>query len=426
VGGSFREADILRTSALLPGAGLSFPCICSAFLKSETMSLKRIIKKISGIYRQRAFQLATITLAIIFLSSAGVFYFEETATDSNIRSFWDGVWWSVVTMGTVGYGDRYPVSPGGRIVGLLLIFSGVGLMSLFTATIASMFVEQRIKEGRGLEKIKETDHVVICGWNQYTENVLLGLTTYGTMEDSTIVFINELPMEKIDALKLKYHRYNLKFLRGNYVHEDVLLRANIKKARFAMIMADLSGGNVMERIDEKTTLAALKSLAPQVKTIAEILDAENRPHLKRANVDEIIVRGEHVGSLLASAVNSPGLPKLMSNILALGDSNKFRRIDIPHEYVGKTFKDLSAYYREKSHAILIGLLKDKKTMKLEDLLTDNTSMIDTFIREKIRESKKEFFYDRDEAHFVINPPDDHLIAADDHAVILSRGNLKKT
>jgi voltage-gated potassium channel len=391
------------------------------------MALKRVIKKISGIYRQRAVQLATITLVVIFLSSAGVFYFERDATDSNIRSLWDGVWWSVVTMGTVGYGDKYPISPGGRIVGLMLIFSGVGLMSLFTATIASMFVEQRMKEGRGLETIKETGHVVICGWNQYTENVLLGLTMYGSMADSTVVFINELPVDRIDALKLKYQKYNLKFLRGNYVHEDVLLRANIRKARFAMIMADLSGGNAMERIDEKTTLAALtiKSLAPQVKTIAEILDAENRGHLKRANVDEIIVRGEHVGALLASAVNSPGLPKLLSNILSLGDSNKFRRMDIPHEYVGKTFKELSAYCRDKSHAILIGLLKDKRTMKLEDLLTDNTSIIDTFIREKIKESKKEFFYDRDEAQFVINPGDDHVIAADDYAVVLSRFNHKK-
>ena len=65
-------------------------------------------------------------------------------------------------------------------------------------------------------------------------------------------------------------------------------------------------------------------------------------------------------------------------------------------------------------------------MKLEDLLTDNTSIIDTFIREKIRESKKDFYYDREEARFVINPADDHLIATDDYAVILSKGNLKKT
>lgn len=392
------------------------------------MAFMRFIKRMSGFYRQRSVQLAAITLTLIFFSSAGVYYFEENVPDSNIRSLWDGVWWSVVTMGTVGYGDKYPVSPGGRMVGLMLIFSGVGLMSLFTATIASMFVEQRIKEGRGLETIKEKDHVVICGWNRYTENVLLGLTQYGSMEDTTIVFINELSVDEVDALKLKYHKYKLKFLRGNYIHEDVLIRANIKQARFAIIMADLSGGHAVERIDEKTTLAALtiKSIAPQIKTIAEIVDAENRPHLKRANVDEIIVRGEHVGSLLANAVNSPGLPKLLSNILSLGDSNKFRRVDIPHEYVGKTFKELTAFFRGKNHAILIGLLKDKKTMKLEDLLTDNTSIIDTFIREKIRESKKEFFYDRDEAQFVINPTDDHIIAGDDYAVILSRLNHKKT
>ena len=391
------------------------------------MALMRVIKRISGIYRKRSTQLAAITLALIFLSSAGVYYFEDTVADSNIRSVWDGVWWSVVTMGTVGYGDKYPVSLGGRIVGMMLIFSGVGLMSLFTATIASIFVEQRIKEGRGLEKIKDKDHVVICGWNRYTENVLLGLTQYGSMEDTPIIFINELSVDEIDALKLKYHKYNLKFLRGNYVHEDVLLRANIKKARFAIIMADLSGGQAMERIDEKTTLAALtiKSTAPQVKTIAEILDAENRPHLKRANVDEIIVRGEHVGSMLASAVKSPGLPKLLSNILSLTDSNEFRRVDIPLEYVGRTFKDLAVFFRERNHAILIGLIKDKKTMKLEDLLTDNNSIIDTFIREKIQESKKEFFYDRDEARFVINPADDHITAADDFAVILSRTSHKK-
>jgi voltage-gated potassium channel len=385
------------------------------------MPLRRFKKRIINIYRQRSIQLATVTLAVIFLSSSGVYYFEQTAPDSNILSLWDSVWWAVVTMGTVGYGDRYPVSSGGRIIALLLIISGVGLMSLFTATIASLFVEQRMKEGRGLETVKEKDHIIICGWNQYTENVLIGLTTYGSMGDTPIVLINELSVDEIDSFKLKYHKYNLKFLRGNYIHEDVLLRANVKKARFAIIMADLSGGHARERIDERTTLTALtiKSIAPQIKTIAELLDSENKPHLRRANVDEIIVRGEHVGSLLASAVNSPGLPRILSNILSLGDSNKFRRVDIPHDYAGRTFRELFLFYREKHHAILIGLLKDKKTMKLEDLLSDNTSIIDTFIREKIRESKKDFFYDREETRFLINPADDHIISGDDFAVVLS-------
>jgi voltage-gated potassium channel len=244
-------------------------------------------KFVHSSYRKRILQLATITLAIILLCSFAVFYFEHGETEANIHSLWDGLWWAMVTIGTVGYGDRYPVSVAGRLVGLLLIFSGVGLMSLLTATIASVFVERKIKEDKGLETVKVKDHIVICGWNQHTEEVLQGLTNSGSFEDVSIVLINELSIDEMDSLKIKYNKYELKFLRGDYIHEDVLLRANIKKARFALIMADLSGSHSRDRIDERTALAALtvKSVAPQAKIIAELLDEANKPHLRRTNVD---------------------------------------------------------------------------------------------------------------------------------------------
>jgi voltage-gated potassium channel len=380
------------------------------------------LRFMKGLYRERFVQIAIVILSVIFFSSLGVYYFERARVDSNIRSLWDGVWWAIVTMGTVGYGDKYPITTGGRIVGLILIFAGVGLMSLFTATIASIFVEKKLKEGRGLETVKEKDHIVICGWNQHTEEVLQVLTTYGTIDDTSIILINELTVDDIDSFKLKYNKYNLKFLRGNYVHEDVLLRANIAKAKFALIMADTSGSHPLDRIDERTTLAALtiKSIAPKVKTIAELLDGENRQHLKRANVDEIIVRGEHVGSLLASAINSPGLPKIFSSILSLTDTNKLWRVEIPRSFIGRTFKELSTFYREKQHAILLGLLMEKKAMKLEDLLSDDTSIIDIFIKEKIKEAKKELLYKREETQFILNPDDGYIINEGEFAVILSK------
>ena len=59
-------------------------------------------------------------------------------------------------------------------------------------------------------------------------------------------------------------------------------------------------------------------------------------------------------------------------------------------------------------------------MKLEDLLSDNTSVIDNFIREKIRETKKDFYYEKDEARIVVNPADDYAISPDDYAVVLSK------
>jgi voltage-gated potassium channel len=187
-------------------------------------------------------------------------------------------------------------------------------------------------------------------------------------------------------------------------------------------MADTSGSHPHERIDERTTLAALaiKSIAPNVKTIAELLDGENKQHLKRANVDEIVVRGEHVGSLLASAINSPGIPKIFSSMLSVGDTNKLWRVEIPRSFVGNTFKELSAFYREKRHAILIGILTEKKAMTLADILSDDTSVIDTFIRDKIKESKKELFYKREGTQFILNPDDAYIIKDGQFAVILSR------
>ena len=387
-----------------------------------TGTFRQISRNIYSLYRKPAAQVATITLAIVIMTAAAVHYFEYNQSSSNINTIWDGVWWAIVTMGTVGYGDKYPVTVGGRFVGIFLIFAGVGLMSLFTATIASAFVERRMREGRGLETVKSRDHIVICGWNEHTDRVIQGLTTYGVMKDQTIVLINQLSVEEIEALRLKYGRFNMKFLRGDYVHEEVLLRANVSQAKFVLLMADQSGGHLRERSDERTALAALtvKSLAGNVKTIAELLDGENRPHLKRANVEEIIVRGEHVGSLLASAINSPGMPRVISSLVSLGDRNKLWRTRIPTAYHNRPFKDLAAYYREEHQAILIGVIKERKAIKLEDILSDNTSVIDNFIREKIRESRKDFSLEKDAVKININPDDDYMIATDDLAIVLAR------
>ncbi|PKN76696.1 MAG: hypothetical protein CVU52_03610 [Deltaproteobacteria bacterium HGW-Deltaproteobacteria-10] len=383
------------------------------------------IKFLLNLYRKNIFKVASVTLLLIFSCSFAVFYFEHGYAEANIRSLWDSFWWAIVTVGTVGYGDKYPVSVAGRLVGLVLIFSGVGLMSLLTATIASVFVERKIKEEKGLDTVKVKDHIIICGWNQHTQEVLQGLTNSGSLENSTVVLINELSIDEMDAVKAKYKKYELKFLRGDYVHEDVLLRANIKKARFALIMADLSGSHSRDRIDERTALAALtiKSVAPQIKIIAELLDEANKPHLRRTNVDEIIVRGEHLGSLLASAIISPGLPRVLSGIMSLGEKDKLWRADIPKSYAGKTFKELSAYFRER-HAIIIGVMREKKDVKLQDLLSDNTSMIDSFIREKLKEANKSFYIEKNDNNSIINPDDNYVILQEDYAIVLSKTKPK--
>jgi voltage-gated potassium channel len=81
---------------------------------------------------------AILTLTAIVVGGAA----EQAVSGGEFPSLWDGIWWAVVTVTTVGYGDLYPTTVGGRLIGMLLMFTGIAFLSLLTAAIASRFVRQ--------------------------------------------------------------------------------------------------------------------------------------------------------------------------------------------------------------------------------------------------------------------------------------------
>jgi voltage-gated potassium channel len=88
---------------------------------------------------------ATVTL---LLGAWLVLLFEENATGSNIHSYPQALWWAIVTVTTVGYGDRYPITEGGRIVASVLMLLGIGLIGVLTATVASVFIKEHTDANR--------------------------------------------------------------------------------------------------------------------------------------------------------------------------------------------------------------------------------------------------------------------------------------
>jgi voltage-gated potassium channel len=96
-----------------------------------------------AILRRRAESafLATSMLAILLIvfASIAILSFETTA-DSNIKTAEDAVWWAITTITTVGYGDRYPVTSGGRFIASILMFSGVGLFGTLSGFLAAWFL----------------------------------------------------------------------------------------------------------------------------------------------------------------------------------------------------------------------------------------------------------------------------------------------
>lgn len=88
---------------------------------------------------------AAIFCMVVMGGSVAILNLEKISPDRNIKTPSDALWWSVVTLTTVGYGDRYPVTDHGRIVAAILMTVGVGLFGTFTGFVASMFVEPDIK-----------------------------------------------------------------------------------------------------------------------------------------------------------------------------------------------------------------------------------------------------------------------------------------
>jgi voltage-gated potassium channel len=91
-----------------------------------------------------------LTVAAICIAGAA----QAAFASGDFPSLWDGIWWAFTTSTTVGYGDLYPTTVQGRIIGMALMFVGIGFLSLLTASVASRFVKQ--ERGSEHDEVMET------------------------------------------------------------------------------------------------------------------------------------------------------------------------------------------------------------------------------------------------------------------------------
>jgi voltage-gated potassium channel len=105
---------------------------------------------------------AIFAVMLIIFSSIAILQVEQEP-NSNIRTAGDAIWWAYVTITTVGYGDKYPVTTEGRLIAAVLMTAGVGLFGTFTAFVASWFVAEQKEQIEELkeevEKLKEAEEM---------------------------------------------------------------------------------------------------------------------------------------------------------------------------------------------------------------------------------------------------------------------------
>ena len=108
-------------------------------------STKHLIRYVFESRVKGTFTAVSIIAVLMILFSSVAILQVENQPNSNIKSAEDALWWSYVTITTVGYGDKYPVTTEGRLIAAVLMTVGVGLFGTFTGFLASWFVAERKK-----------------------------------------------------------------------------------------------------------------------------------------------------------------------------------------------------------------------------------------------------------------------------------------
>ncbi len=364
--------------------------------------------------------ISAVFVGTIAVGSILVFLVERSTNGQMFRNLFDAVWWALVTIATVGYGDMYPSSPAGRLWAMGLIMVGVVVTSVLSGAVASLLVERRIREGKGLQDVVAKGHIVICGWNGNAPSVLEGLAA-SRVGKSPVVLVNALDADSIDAVRASFPSMDVRFVRGDFTNEAVLRRASVGQAKTAIIIPDSSLNGNLAGADERTVMGALalRGLNPDLLIGAELLSSDNEVHLKRAGVSDVMVAGTLSGYLLSASADSPGVPLAARELITPSSKYRLREEAIPGNLVGKEFAEASQWFLRNGKGVLVGILSREKSVSFVDLLSDDSSAIDAFIRKKFQEAEidiTEATGSGEQLHLA--PPPDYRIREDDAAFVV--------
>lgn len=324
--------------------------------------------------RENVLKLLAVILIIVLLSGFLISFFEPGV------SFTGGIWWSIVTLTTVGYGDISPSTAEGRILAVFIMFFGIGLLGMLSASLATILISKRMKENKGMCKSTVENHIIICEWNHRTKAILNELRADSETEDVAIVLIAAIEEKPVDDA-------NLFFVNG-VVCEETLEKANLKNAQTVIVLGDDSLEPTGRDAKVVLSILTIESLNPQVYSVVELVDRANEQHCQRANADEIIIGSELNSHLIARAARDHGVSRMVSELLSSRYGNELYFVSISEEMVGKNFLDIFVSMKTESNATVVGIRK------------------------------------KQDADVVSNPDADYIIEKDDYLLVISKDRTK--
>lgn len=295
-----------------------------------------------------------LSLVAVWLAGSAAMHFFEHAKNSAFRSFGSS---SIAILHYLfsGLESKYPVTTGGNVVAILVLSLGVGVVTLFTASLVTVLVEHALNvkslRRKPLALIKLSGHTVVAGWSERTERIVRQLRSPDLRKRPVVVVVAS------DAAATRVEdRHSFRgvwVVEGDRSQAAVLRKADIATAASAVIVASdaLDGDADYSAI---CCALAIERLAPQVHTVVEARDATAVERLRRTRADEIVDTATLAERLLSQCVITPGIARVYDELLSFGyGSQEIYLLPLARMLDGRCLRELRERFRS-CDALLLG------------------------------------------------------------------------
>jgi len=251
------------------------------------------------------------------------------AADGHLSAV-DALYYTTVTLSTTGYGDITPVTTGARLTNALLV---TPMRFLFVLVLVGTTIQVLTERSRNQFHVarwraRVKDHVVVCGYGTKGRSAIRALRQTGL--DSSQIVVIETAHEAIEAASAA----GLATIHGSSSSDAVLREAEVAKARAVVVAVDRDDAAVL------TTLT-VRQIAPDVRLVAAVREAENADLLVQSGATSVITSSDAAGRLLGIATERPSTVALVEDLIAFGYGLDLLERDVRPEEVGTSPRSIA-------------------------------------------------------------------------------------
>ncbi len=258
-------------------------------------------------YKEHLLEYAKLRISLLLLLFIIVFGTAGYTLAEGMTVF-DSFYMTLITISTVGFGEIVPLSHTGRIITVIIIISGISLLTYTLGQVARVFVEGEIRKIFGRRKLEKqisslTGHFIVCGFGR------IGAVICQELADEDIPFIVlEQDHARIEKLESRHYLY----IDGDATNETTLLQAGLHRAKGLVTAVSSDADNVF------ITLTA-KGLRPDIFILSRAADLKNEGKLLRAGASRVVCPYNMGGARMAQILKKPTVVDFLDATMMSGD-----------------------------------------------------------------------------------------------------------